>query len=370
MTLQALSLGLYIHVPFCANKCAYCHFFKTNPTENLVNAYFKQLEREVQSWKERLKGRFIETIFWGGGSPSCLSVTQLERLGALCTNLAPNPIEWTVEVSPVTISFEKLCCLKQLGVTRISMGVQSFNSNILKQLGRKQTRKQVFEAYEWIRQAGFNNINLDLIFPPDFSKLSLWQNDLEEAVRLNPEHISTYCLTYESEKGPFIPEAHQTVDVNQEADFYEFTWNFLPQFGYQHYEVSNFAKPGLSCKHNVNTWRMQEWIGLGPSAASQWQQQRFQNHLKIDPEGIQPFASLETLDELTLCKDCLIFGLRMCEGIDLQQLQQRFPNIDLSQFDPLWQHFQQHGWIEYKNSILHCTSKGLLLADSLALEIL
>ena len=370
MNLQALSLGLYVHVPFCANQCAYCHFFKVQPTDASIKAYFRQIEREFRMWQERLQGRTIDTIFWGGGSPSCLSVAQIERLGYLCQSLAMQPKEWTVEVSPVTITFDKLQYLKQLGVTRISMGVQSLNPDILKQLGRKQTRKQIFEAYEWIRKAGFDNVNLDLIFPPDFSDFKLWQKDLEEIVNLNPEHISTYCLTYESETGPFVPEAHQSVDSNREADFYEFTWSFLPQFGYRHYEVSNFAKPGFECQHNVNTWRMQEWIGIGPSAASQFQQQRFQNHFKIDPEGTQTFASLETLDELTLCKDCLIFGLRMCECIDLQQLQKRFPSIDLSQFEPLWQHFQQQGWIECQNSILHCTPKGLLLADSLALEIL
>jgi len=370
MSLQALSLGLYVHVPFCANQCAYCNFFKVHPTEESVKAYFNQVEREFRMWQERLSCRPIDTIFWGGGSPSCLSVAQIERLGCLCQLISIQPKEWTVEVSPVTITFDKLLCLKQLGVTRISMGVQSFNPNILKQLGRKQTCKQIFKAYEWIRKAGFNNVNLDLIFPPDFSDFTLWQKDLEDVIRLNPEHISTYCLTYESETGPFMAETHKSVDSNREADFYEFTWKILPQFGYRHYEVSNFAKPGFECKHNVNTWRMQEWIGIGPSAASQFQQQRFQNHFKIDPEGAQTFTSLETLDEVTLCKDCLVFGLRMREGIDLKQLQKRFPNIDLAQFNPLWQHFQQQGWIEHQNFSVRCTPKGLLLADSLALEIL
>ena len=177
-------------------------------------------------------------------------------------------------------------------------------------------------------------------------------------------------MTYESERGPFTPEAYQSVDSNREADFYEFTWSFLPQFGYQHYEVSNFSKPNFECQHNVNTWRMQEWIGIGPSAASQFQQQRFQNHFKIDPNGTQTFESLETLDELTLCKDCLIFGLRMYAGIDLKQIQKRFSSLDLSQFNPLWEHFKQQDWIEYHNSTVRCTSSGLLLADSLALEIL
>ena len=370
MNLQALSLGLYVHVPFCANQCAYCHFFKVQPTEATINAYFKQVEREFLFWQKRLQNRYVDTIFWGGGSPSCLSVAQIRHLAGLCKKLAAQPKEWTVEVSPITITLEKLQCLKQLGVTRISMGVQSLNPKILKRLGRKQTRKQILEAYEWIRKAGFNNVNLDLIFPPDFSDFTLWQQDLKEIVALNPEHISTYCLTYESKTGPFVQEAYASVDSNREADFYEFTWNFLPQFGYQHYEVSNFAKSGFECKHNLNTWRMQEWIGIGPSAASQFQQQRFQNDFKINPKDAQNFISLETIDDLTLCKDSLIFGLRMCAGVDLKQLQKRFPKVDCSQFNPLWNYFKQQGWIEYHDSIVHCTPAGLLLADSLALEIL
>ncbi len=370
MSLQALSLGLYIHVPFCTNKCAYCHFFKLNPSPEHILAYFKQLEREFQIWQNRLKKRPIDTIFWGGGSPSCLSIKQMEHLGHLSKTLAPNPLEWTVEVSPITINLEKLQCLKQLGVTRISMGVQSLNPIILKKLGRKQTRKQIFEAYEWIRKAGFNNTNLDLIFPPDFSQLILWQKDLEEIIHLNPEHISTYCLTYENDKGPFVPETYKKVDINQEADFYKFTWDFLPNFGYKHYEVSNFAKPGFECKHNLNTWAMQEWIGIGPSAASQWNYNRFQNPFNLDPEGNKHLIVSEALDALTLCKDCLIFGLRTCAGVNLKKLQERFPSIDLSQFEHLWHYFKQHGWIYYENSNIRCTSKGLLLADSLALEIL
>ena len=370
MNLQALSLGLYIHVPFCANACAYCHFLKMRPTAENIALYLKKIEKECRFWQEKLNNRPINTIFWGGGSPSCLSIEAIYRLNDCFRFNLKDLEEWTVEVSPVTITLEKLKALKSIGVSRISMGIQSFNEQILQQLGRKQTLNQVYQAYRWIREVGFTNVNLDLIFPPDFSSIKLWQEDLETAIKLAPEHLSTYCLTYESETGPFTEQLHKNVDVNREADFYEFTWQFLQANGYEHYEVSNFSKPGYACKHNLNTWRMQEWIGCGPSAASQFQYHRFQNPFDLETWEINHYINEEFLTEETLLKDCLIFGLRTCQGVNLTQLQKRFPNINLKDYQPLWEKFKKENLITLKNNILKCTSKGLLIADSLALEIL
>lgn len=370
MNLQALSLGLYVHVPFCANACAYCHFLKMRPTAESINLYLKKIENECCFWQKKLCNRSINTIFWGGGSPSCLSTEAFYQLNSCFHFNTKHLEEWTVEISPVTITLEKLKTLKSIGVSRISMGVQSFNEQILQQLGRKQTLNQVYQAYHWIKEAGFTNVNFDLIFPPDFSSIDVWQQDLETAIKLSPEHLSTYCLTYENESGPFTEQHYKNVDINKEADFYEFTWQFLQDKGYEHYEVSNFSKPGYACKHNLNTWRMQEWIGFGPSAASQYQWCRFQNSFQLENWEINHYINEEILSEETLLKDCLIFGLRTCQGIDLTQLQRRFPKVDLKTYQPLWEKFQQEQLITLNNNILRCTSKGLLLADSLALEIL
>ena len=369
MNLQALSLGLYVHIPFCSNACAYCHFLKMTPTPERLAIYFKKLEAEIAYWQTQLPHRYFETIFWGGGSPSCLSCDALNHLSHLFIH-ASKPKEWTVEVSPINITLEKLNLLKNIGVSRISMGVQSFNPNILKQLGRQQTPQQVFQSYDNIRKAGFKNVNLDLIFPPDFSSIEIWKQDLQTALSLQPEHISTYCLSYENETGPFSKDHYKYVDETKEATFYEFTWQFLADQGYQHYEVSNFSKPGFECLHNLNTWRMQEWIGYGPSAASQLKLKRFQNAFNLNDWQPNSHINIVELTEFELFQDCLIFGLRMNEGICLKKLQQRFPSIDLNKYLPLWEYFCQKGWIYFEDQHIRCTSQGLLLADSLALEIL
>ena len=369
MNLQALSLGLYVHVPFCSNQCDYCHFFKTRPSKDILKQYLDKIAEESAFWRKEIGDRRYETIFWGGGSPSCLSASDLQTLASLCPRDAKLK-EWTVEVSPNSITLEKLKLLKALGVTRISMGVQSFNPETLKRLGRHQSVEQAYQAYDWIREVGFKNVNLDLIFPPDFSAIEQWKQDLITAVHLAPEHLSTYCLTYENDTGPFTPEHHKAVDENKEADFYEFTWKFLADQGYEHYEVSNFSKPGFQCLHNMNTWRMQEWIGWGPSAASQYAMRRFQNPFDMKAWIHGQRINEATLTDDMLYKDCLIFGLRTCEGVDLDQLQQRFPKFSPTSYAQLWKTLTQAGLLTLSDHHLRCTPKGLLLADSIALEIL
>ena len=369
MNLQALSLGLYIHVPFCSNQCDSCHFFKTRPSKDLLKQYLSKIAQESAFWRKEIGKRSYETIFWGGGSPSCLNEEDLQTLASFCPRDGKLK-EWTVEVSPNSITPAKLHILKDLGVTRISMGIQSFNPETLKRLGRHQSVEQAYQAYDWIREADFKNVNLDLIFPPDFSELEAWEQDLKTAVDLNPEHLSTYCLSYENDTGPFTPEKHKTVDEDKEADFYEFTWRFLSDQGYEHYEVSNFSKPGFQCLHNVKTWHMQEWIGWGPSAASQYAMRRFQNPFDMKSWIAGKHVNEATLTDEMLYKDCLIFGLRTCQGINLTQLQQRFPQYPHKLHTKLWETLEQNGLLISSDDYIRCTPKGLLLADSIALEIL
>ena len=366
--MQALSLGLYVHVPFCPNACGYCHFYKCRPTASSVKRFLGQISLEYERWRNVWEVRPFETLYWGGGSPSCLDVDALRALGRLCPT-TEHLKEWTVEVSPTSITEEKLHVLKELGVNRLSLGVQSFNVRTLQKLGRRQTPQQVYRAYEQMRAVGFENVNLDLIFPPDFTSLEAWKADLEAAIALRPEHLSTYCLTYENEAGAFTHEAYQRVDNDREADFYRFTWDFLEQNGYRHYEVSNFARPGYECQHNINTWRMQEWVGWGPAAASQFNGRRFQNPCSLDYAYGETVENV-SLTEEDLCKDCLIFGLRMCDGVDLNELWWRFPKVDLKIYQPLWERFEREGWVMRDGNRVRCTTKGLLLADGLASELL
>ncbi len=188
--MQALSLGLYVHVPFCPNACGYCHFYKCRPIASSVKRFLEQISLEYERWRSVWEVRPFETLYWGGGSPSCLDVDALRALGRLCPT-TEHLKEWTVEVSPTSITEEKLHVLKELGVNRLSLGVQSFNVRTLQKLGRRQTPQQVYDAYEKMRAVGFKNINLDLIFPTDFTSLDDWEADLEAAIKLRPEHLST-----------------------------------------------------------------------------------------------------------------------------------------------------------------------------------
>lgn len=368
MDLQALSFGLYIHVPFCSNACAYCNFYKTRPTRQEIQKYLEGIKKEFLQHQELLSQKTIQTIFIGGGSPSSLSTKDLESLLSIIKPWAQQCLEWTIEVSPVSINLDKLACMKAYGVNRISMGTQSFQPTILELLGRRQTPEQAYQAYEWIRQNQFQNVNLDLIFPPNFGHFPAWQKDLETMVQLAPEHISTYCLSYEKDTGPFAKET--PVNEEQELKFYQYTWQFLETQGYHHYEISNFAKPGFSCKHNKNTWKMQEWLGFGPSAASQIDFKRYRNPYSIDKwiQNIHEDITQLSLNDLLV--DCLIFGLRTIEGVNLQKLKKRFTHANLQKYEPLWQQLKDLHLCVYDKEFIRCTDQGLLVADAIAQAIL
>src|SRR5687768_5085578 len=262
-------LGLYLHVPFCASTCDFCAFYQKTPTADDIAHYLSGLEREAAlvKWPRR-----ITTIFWGGGTPGLLAPRQLTQLGTLVrARCDGEPDEWTVELAPASVTEARLAALKELGVTRISMGVQSFQPELLDALGRQHTREQIFAAYDRVRAAGFRNVNIDLMFALPGQTAPEWAGDVREAVSLAPDHISTYCLTFEEDTKLWLKlsQGRVKLDPELEAAMYEATWSQLADLGYAQYEISNFARPGHSCLHNVNTWQMHEWVGLGPSAASQ-----------------------------------------------------------------------------------------------------
>ena len=262
-------LGLYVHVPFCATTCDFCAFYQTVPKGDAVTRYLEGIEAEagLVNWGDRP----VATAFWGGGTPGLLKPAELDRLGRTMKLFGGQPAEWSVELAPATVTADRLAVLKALGVTRISLGVQSFNEGLLDALGRQHTPAQVYRAYELIRAQGFASVNLDLMFALPGQTEEQWRADLDEAMRLAPDHLSTYCLTFEEDTALWVKLSQGKVklDVDKEALFYQRTWDYLAAAGYAQYEVSNFARPGHACRHNLNTWAMYEWVGLGPSAASQ-----------------------------------------------------------------------------------------------------
>lgn len=367
---QNTPLGLYVHVPFCATTCDFCAFYQTAPSRAGIRSYLEGIELEMRLAPP---ARRISTIFWGGGTPGLLTPADLHHLGAAVRTYAGGPpMEWTVEMAPASVTAERLSALREIGVTRISMGAQSFNPELLDALGRQHTREQIFRAYDRVRSAGFASVNLDLMFALPGQGEREWQEDLREALALEPDHLSTYCLTFEEDTKLWVKlsEGKVKLDPEHEARLYEATWERLNSAGYAQYEVANFARPGHSCQHNLNTWHMHEWLALGPAAASQYAGWRAANAADLTrwqeelAQGERMTADRVALTAALLAEDALIFGLRMTSGVDPVSLARRFPSPTWHQARAALHDLVADGLAEQVGRHVRLTTRGRLLADA------
>ena len=375
LTAKETGLGLYCHVPFCASTCDFCAFYQEKPQRGDLDRFLDGMEREL-SWIQ--PDRPIDTVFWGGGTPGLLPAKDLIRLGEAVLKVSgQTPMEWTVEMAPSTVKPDKLKALKDLGVNRISLGVQSFQDHTLEGLGRLHRPNQIYKAYEQIRKTGFENVNLDLMIALPGQTPADLREDLRSACELDPAHISTYCLTFEEDTALWVKFSKGEIrqDVERDADLYESTWQQLTDAGYGQYEISNFSKPGFECVHNLNTWRMKEWIGVGPSAASQFKRLRYSNVADLNlwleriEADVEDRENCYHLTEADLLEDVIIFGLRTSEGISIENIRQRF-SLNIS---PLMRSFfrslEGDGLAEHDaRDVVRLTLKGKLLADQIAVK--
>ncbi|MEO0794897.1 MAG: coproporphyrinogen-III oxidase family protein [Verrucomicrobiota bacterium] len=384
-------------MPFCATSCDFCAFYQEKPHRDDLMRYLDGMERELDRWQAECaqnwggvdplgKGSASAksfTIFFGGGTPGLLSTPDMARLCEAVRSRAPWPIEeWTVEMAPSTVKMDKVKAMLDAGVTRISMGVQSFDDQMLENLGRRHASKQVLQAYDVLRNAGCQNINLDLIFAVPGQTREQWTRDMQQAVALQPEHVSTYCLTFEEDTKLWVQLTRGELrrDIQNEAELYRYTWEYLAGAGYAQYEVSNFSRPSYACQHNLGTWYMGAWRGVGPAAASQWLGERWSNPadlnrwldgLKSSPM-IPPLGAEEkvSLSEDLLAADALIFGLRLNDGVDLERLHRRFPKVDWSAYRGLWQDLEAEGSMSRNAELLSLTDSGRMYADAIGGRIL
>ncbi len=374
---EPVALGVYVHIPFCSTTCEYCAFYQVRPEGDDLARFLRDIERELALVDAPLRAT---TVFWGGGTPGLLPARQLGELCALLrSRLATAPVEWSVEMAPGTVTRERLAALRDGGVTRISLGVQSLQPELLAALGRRHSREQALRAYDLVRAAGFASVNLDLIFAVPGQDAASWRSDLAAAVALGPDHISTYCLTFEEDTALFVKlsQGKVTLDVEKEAAFYETTWDELGAAGFAQYEISNYARPGHACRHNLNTWAMQEWLGFGPSGASQHAGWRYQNppdlaawRADLD-RGRRGTADRTALTPELLAADTLIFGLRCNAGVDLAAAQRRFPTADWTAYRALAARLVAGGVAEWgAPDVLRLTRRGRLLADSVGAAVL
>ncbi|MBS0633686.1 MAG: radical SAM family heme chaperone HemW [Verrucomicrobia bacterium] len=369
-------LGLYVHVPFCASTCDFCAFYQTVPTAGAVESFITGIAREAELVKWE---RPVTTVFWGGGTPGLLAPADLARLAAVVrSRCGGTPEEWTVELAPASVTPQRLAVLKEAGVTRVSMGVQSFQPALLDALGRQHTLEQIYRAYDAIRAADFKSVNLDLMFALPGQTEAEWIADMREAVRLAPDHLSTYCLTFEEDTKLWIKlsQGRVKLDPEHEVRLYETTWAELAAAGYAQYEVSNFARPGHICRHNFNTWHMHEWVGLGPSAASQHDGRRGGNIADL-PEWLARVNRGERVTEdrvaLTpalLAEDALIFGLRMNAGVDVSLWRECCPEAPWPAVDALLEQLVLDGLAVQAGGRVKLTQRGRLLADAVGAEMM
>jgi oxygen-independent coproporphyrinogen III oxidase len=355
---------LYFHIPFCAALCPYCSFFVDTQFRHKSPRFVGALLREVDLQKLHFD-LVPETIYLGGGTPTALSPHELELLlTGLAQRLDLSGVrEWTIEINPATVSPAKARLLRDHGVTRVSMGVQSWNEETLRTLGRRHSGAQARQTYETLRTAGFASVNLDLMFAVPGQTMTQWLCTLEETIALAPEHISTYCLTYE-EDTEFFRRCQSGTFTRQdetEAAMFEAAMDRLGAAGYEHYEISNHARSGCRSLHNLACWRGLDYLGFGPSAFSTCAQHRWQNvadtagYITRLEAGELPVSFTEDLPPQLRRGEQAAFGLRLAEGV---------PTTQLAPWPQEVSELTEAGLLEDYAGRTRLTRRGRLLADT------
>lgn len=367
-------LGCYVHVPFCLSKCHYCDFLSGPKYQPFAKPYITALEKEMAQWGRRLQHPRVDTLFFGGGTPTTLDSKDLiSLLNLLRRSLdVASDAEISIEANPGTITTEKLADLQEAGFNRISLGVQSMNYAELKTLGRIHSQKEIFAAVTAIKQAGWRNINLDLIFGIPGQTIENWRETLKQTIKLQPEHISAYSFILEENTMFWQLAARGKLNLLQDdlvAEMYEYLVSAMHDAGYLHYEISNFARPGMECRHNLKYWNYKEYIGLGIGAVSFIDNIRFRktksltDYIDAAASGVLPVCEIEKLSLKTQVSERLMLGLRLIEGISLNDLSVIERNIYDTNISPKLNKYEEADILAVKPDRLYFTSKGVLLAN-------
>ncbi|MDZ4159561.1 MAG: radical SAM family heme chaperone HemW [Anaerolineaceae bacterium] len=394
------ALSVYLHIPFCRTRCSYCDFFTCAGQEAAIPAYAAALCREAELWSQAAGRRLpVHSLYFGGGTPSLLPVEYLTQIiiprrGILDTLSAAFDLagdcEVSLEANPGTLSRQTLANLHSAGINRLSLGVQSSDATILRLLGRQHTYPEVIEAVGMARVEGFNNLNLDLIYGVPTQTLAMWQRTLEDAILLNPEHLSLYSLTLEPGTRLHAWVGHGLVpapDADLAADMYEWANERLTEAGYHRYEISNWARRGkdgalLACWHNLQYWRNLPYLGLGAGAHGYVGGYRLANIAEIGSyiaRCAQPVEAqfpagpatehATTIDKRTEMQETMMVGLRLTEaGVGRQEFRERF-GVELDQvFAPEITQLTRQGLLEWVEDRLRLTQRGCLLGNQVFLH--
>ncbi len=372
--------SLYVHVPFCTQKCEYCAFYSEAAAGELVNRYVAAMVRELEMVAPDLKPK---TIFFGGGTPSLLNLRQWETLLRAMERLnLLGAEEFTIESNPATVSADKCKLLRDFGVNRISMGVQSLDEKLLDRLGRIHSREMVFKSFDTLRKAGFDNVNLDLMFAIPTQTMEIWRATLNESLAMQSEHLSSYEVIYEDDTPLFdqLKAGEFSVDENLACDMYDELIACSAAAGFRQYEIANFGRgepdaqgiPARACKHNVNYWHGGDYHGLGPSATGYVRGVRTKNWANTPlyceqlEKGKRAIESSEELPPLRRAGEIAAFGLRMNTGWRFAQFQ-HVNAYDLRQeWNAEMKQLEERGWGNLEGDGFRLTRAGLRFADAAA----
>ncbi len=381
------SLGIYIHVPFCLQKCGYCSFFstvasgKSSEKTTYLNAVKQQIEilADRLEWQKQTNG----TVFFGGGTPSMLGADALIMIMKKCLDAFPHykkeEMEISLEVNPASIDAKGLQTLRKGGFNRISIGVQSFTDQELNILGRPHDSELARTMIAQAKEAGFTNISIDLMYALPGQKPATWASNLEQGLELAPDHLSIYELTIE--KNTSFDRAYIRGDLTlpeeeESLSMLEITGKLTKDAGFHRYEISNYARPGKECRHNLNYWHNGNYIGIGPGAVASAGQTRFFNIKDMDEfskaveqgkTGWQP--AQEHLSNEEKFRETMIMGLRMIRGVSLLELQNRFAIDPVAYYQPVLTSLEHLGLIKTHRNWLFLSDKGLLLANQVMAEL-
>ena len=373
-------ISLYIHIPFCAQKCLYCDFPSFARKDHLRKAYIEALNKEIISLREKYNNLEINTIFIGGGTPSVLEADELECLlkEVAKLNMAKD-IEYSMECNPGNLTEEKLEVMKKYGVNRISMGLQAKQDNLLKGLGRIHNYKTFKENFLLAKKVGFNNINVDLMFGLPNQRLNEWEETLREIISLEPAHISAYSLIIEEGTAFYNLYENDKLKLpteEEERKMYHLAKKILEENGFNQYEISNYAKEGKECRHNLAYWNMDNWIGVGSAAASYINGKRIKNISSVEEyinsinekgEAVEEIINNSKNDNM---EEFMFMGLRKINGIDENEFKNRFSMNINDVYGEILNKYIDEGLLIRDSGRIFLSEKGIEISNIIMADFL
>ncbi len=382
---ELLPLGLYVHIPFCVRKCNYCDFLSAPATDLTKERYVEALCREISGYREAADGYELKTVYFGGGTPSVLNSVLVEKIVKVIKNTFSvdfEQAEVTMEVNPGTVTKERLAAYRQLGINRLSIGVQSARDEELALLGRIHTFAEAKQCYQWAREAGFTNISMDVISALPGQSLSDYQETLEALILLNPEHISSYSLIIE-EKTPFYElysdgkeMEGDLPDEDTDREMYAYTKRRLASAGYERYEISNYAKPGFESRHNSSYWTGIPYIGAGLGASSLFTNARYHNEMDLQTylaavqAGEDIRRDIERLVESEKMEEFMMLGLRMMKGVSRAEFQRQFGCAMETVYGQALKKLERDGLIAISGDTVALTETGIDVSNQVFIEFI